>query len=57
MKNEGAAIQVIAACSTGVMVSDLEIVVQMIGDDKMTLSPAGPVNVETAYVRCPQDAF
>jgi len=53
MKDDGANIHLIAACSTGVMVSDLQFTVKFVGDNQITLSSAGPVNTETPYVRCP----
>ena len=52
MKDDGANVHLIAACSTGVMVSDLEITVKVIGGNQITVSPAGPVSIETSYVRC-----
>jgi hypothetical protein len=54
MKDDGANIHLIAACSTGVMVSDLQFTVKIVGDNQITLSSTGPVNTETSYVRCPQ---
>ncbi len=53
MKDDGANVHLIAACSTGVMISDLQFTVKVIGDNQITLSSAGPVNTETTYVRCP----
>jgi hypothetical protein len=53
MKDDGANVHLIAACSTGIMVSDLQFTVKFVGDNQITLSSAGPVNTETPYVRCP----
>lgn len=53
MKNEGGNVHLIAACSDGVMVSDLQFTVKHVGDNQITVSSAGPVNMENPYVRCP----
>jgi len=53
MKADGANVHLIAACSTGVMVSDLQFTVKVVADNQITVSPAGPVSMETPYVRCP----
>jgi hypothetical protein len=53
MRNEGADVQLIAACSDGVVVSDFRFTVKVTGDNRITLSSAGPVAMETPYVRCP----
>ena len=53
MKREGGDIHLVAACSTGVMVSDFQFTVKVTGDDRITVSQAGPVSMETPYVRCP----
>ena len=53
MEDDGATVHVIAACSTGVMVSDLKLTVKITGDNQITLSPVGPVDTQTTYVRCP----
>jgi hypothetical protein len=53
MKGDGADVHLIAACSTGVMVSDFQYTVKIVGDNQITVSSAGPVNMETPYVRCP----
>jgi hypothetical protein len=52
MKHDGAEIRLTAACSTGVMVSDLEFTVIFTGNDQMTVGSAGPVGMETPLVRC-----
>jgi hypothetical protein len=52
MKSEGANVHLIAACSDGVMVSDLQFNVKVVGDDRITVSSTGPVNMENSYVRC-----
>ena len=53
MKNDGADVHLIAACSDGVMVSDLQFTVKLVGDNQITVSSTGPVNMENPYVRCP----
>jgi hypothetical protein len=53
MKNDGANVHLIAACSDGVMVSDLQFTVKHVGANQITVSSAGPVNMENPYVRCP----
>jgi hypothetical protein len=52
MKNDGVNVHLIAACSTGVMVSDVQLTVKVVGDNQITLNSAEPVNIETPYVRC-----
>jgi len=53
LKDDGATVHLIASCSTGVMVSDLKIVIKREGNNQITLSPAGPVDSTSSYVRCP----
>ena len=53
MKDEGTDVHLIAACSTGVEVSDLQFNVKVVGHDKITVSSSGSVNITTPYVRCP----
>jgi hypothetical protein len=53
MKDDGANVHLIAACSDGVMVSDQQFTVKRVGDDQITVGSAGPVNMENPYVRCP----
>jgi hypothetical protein len=53
MKSDGATVHLIAACSDGVMVSDLQFTVKRVGDDKITVGSTGPVDMENSYVRCP----
>jgi hypothetical protein len=53
LKREGETVHLIASCSTGVMVSDLQVTIKRVGDNQMTLSPAGPVDTTSSYVRCP----
>jgi len=53
MKNDGANVHLIAACSDGVAISDLQFTVKHVGEDRITVSSAGPVNMENPYVRCP----
>jgi hypothetical protein len=54
MKDDGADIRLIAACSTGVMVSDLEFMVKVVGDNQIMVSMPAPDNMATPYVRCPR---
>jgi hypothetical protein len=54
MKNDGADIHLIASCSTGVMVSDVQFTVRIIRDNQIMVSMPPPENVETPYVRCPR---
>jgi hypothetical protein len=49
MKDDGVNVHVIAACSTGVMVSDAQFTVKIIGDNQITLSST---NMEAPLVRC-----
>ena len=52
MKNDGGEIHLIAACSTGVMVSDVPVTVKFVDDDQISLTQSGPTPFETPYVRC-----
>jgi hypothetical protein len=54
MKDDGANIHLIAACSTGVMVSDVQFTLRIVGDNQIMLSMPPPDNLETPYVRCPR---
>jgi hypothetical protein len=54
MKDDGANIRLIAACSTGVMVSDVEFTVKIVGDNQIMVSMPAPDNMQTPYVRCPR---
>ena len=51
-ENDGTTLHLIAACSTGVMVSDVKVTVKVLGPNQIMVSPGGPVNVDTSYVRC-----
>jgi hypothetical protein len=51
--DEGSSLQVIAACSDGVAVSDVPFDVKVTGKDRITLSSKAPVPIEMLYVRCP----
>ena len=53
MKDEGADINLLASCSTGVEVSNLRFTVKVVGHDQITVSSNGAVNITTPYVRCP----
>ena len=52
LHDEGANLKLIAACSDGVMVSDVAYDVKISGENNMTLSQKEPVPVEMRYVRC-----
>jgi hypothetical protein len=52
MRDDGTDVQVIAACSDGVMVSDVTFDLQRSGEDKITLSAKGAVPMSMPYVRC-----
>jgi len=52
LKRDGDTVHLIASCSTGVMVSDLQIMIKREGDNRITFSPAGPVDTTSSYVRC-----
>ena len=52
MKNDGGEIHLIAACSTGVMVSDVPVTVKFVGEDQISLTQGGPDSFETPFVRC-----
>jgi hypothetical protein len=53
MKNEGAEVHLVAACSTGVEISNLSFTVKVVGRDQITVSSDGAVDITTPYVRCP----
>ena len=50
--DDGSDLKVIASCSDGVAVSDVEYDVKLSGENNMTLSSKKPVPVEMQYVRC-----
>jgi hypothetical protein len=52
-KDDGDSIKLIAACSTGVMISDQQYTVKVVNDNQITLSSPGPIDMSTGYVRCP----
>jgi hypothetical protein len=53
MKRNGGDVHLIAACTTGVAISDLEFTVKFVGDNQITVISNGAVNLENPYVRCP----
>ncbi|WP_425909422.1 hypothetical protein [Nitrobacter sp. TKz-YC02] len=53
LHDDGRDVRVIAACSDGIAVSDMEFDVKISGENKFTLSSKEPVPVEMPYVRCP----
>ncbi|WP_027584714.1 hypothetical protein [Bradyrhizobium sp. Ai1a-2] len=50
--DDGSNVRMIAACSDGVAISDVEFDVKISGENKITLSSKQPVPVEMPYVRC-----
>jgi lipopolysaccharide export system protein LptA len=52
LHDDGSNVKVIAACSDGVVVSDVSFDVKISGENNMTLSSKKPVPVEMRYVRC-----
>ena len=52
LHDDGTNLRVIASCSDGVAVSDVEFDVKISGENSMTLSSKEPVPVEMKYVRC-----
>ncbi len=52
LHDEGSNVKLIAACSDGVMVSDVAYDVKFSGENNITLSQKEPVSVEMQYVRC-----
>jgi hypothetical protein len=52
LHDEGSNLKLIAACSDGVMVSDVAYDVKISGENNITLSQKEPVSVEMQYVRC-----
>ena len=52
MKNEGAEVHLVAACSTGVEVSNLSFTVKVVGRDQITVNSNEAVDITTSYVRC-----
>ena len=54
MKDDGADVHLVASCSTGVMASDTQAIIKIVGKDAITFSLTGPVNTETPLVRCPK---
>lgn len=53
LHDDGTNVQVTAACSDGVAVSDVTFDLKISGENKLTLSSKVPVPVEMQYVRCP----
>src|ERR1700731_3260647 len=52
LHDDGSNVQVIAACSDGVTISDVAFDVKITGENKITLNSKKPVPVEMMYVRC-----
>ena len=53
MKDDGATVRLTGSCSTGVMATETQATIKVIGEDRITLNVVGPVNTETPLVRCP----
>jgi hypothetical protein len=52
IRADGNILHLVAACSTGVMVSDTQVTVKIVDDDNITLTLAGPDQMESPLVRC-----
>jgi hypothetical protein len=52
LHDDGANVRLIASCSDGVAVSNVEFDVKISGENRITLSSKEPVPVEMPYVRC-----
>jgi hypothetical protein len=50
---DGNVLHILAACSTGVMLSDTEVTVKVLDDDNITLTLDGPDPFAHSLVRCP----
>jgi hypothetical protein len=53
MKDDGTDVHLIAACSTGVEVSNLQFTVKIVSHDQITVSSNEAVSITSSYVRCP----
>jgi hypothetical protein len=51
-RTDGNILHILAACSTGVMISDTEVTVKVIDDNNIALTLDGPDPMEHALVRC-----
>jgi hypothetical protein len=51
-RTDGNILHILAACSTGVMVSDTEVTVKVVDDNNIALTLDGPDPIEHALVRC-----
>jgi hypothetical protein len=49
---DGDVLHILAACSTGVMVSDTEVTVKVVDENNITLTLDGPDPIEHSLVRC-----
>jgi hypothetical protein len=49
---DGNVLHILAACSTGVMVSDTEVTVRVVDENNITLTLVGPDPIEHSLVRC-----
>jgi hypothetical protein len=53
-KQDGNVVYLIAACATDVMLSDVELALKIIDDNKISRVFAGMPELETPYYRCPK---
>jgi hypothetical protein len=53
-KQEGDLVHLIATCATDVMLSNMELTLKVIDDNKIARVFAGLPELETLYYRCPQ---
>jgi hypothetical protein len=51
-RTDGNILHILAACSTGVMVSDSEVTAKVVDDTNITLTLDGPDPIEHSLVRC-----
>ena len=51
-RSDGNILRVLAACSTGVMVSDTEVTVKVVDENNITLTLDGPDPIEHSLIRC-----
>jgi hypothetical protein len=51
-RTDGNVLRILAACSTGVMVSDTEVTVKVVDENNITLTLEGPDPIEHSLVRC-----
>ncbi len=52
-KQEGSTVHLLAACSTDIMLSDMQLSLQIVGNDKLSRIFPGMPEMTTDYFRCP----